>query len=328
MSDPVISIIIPVYNAEQFIKRCLLSILNQSFQHYEIICVNDCSPDNSQAIIDGVSPLFNGRLHTITNEGNLGGGASREKALRIACGQYVIFIDSDDYIANDYLEVYYRKAVEDGTDVVVGGFTKDIDGRLVRHSPSRGPWCLTTYSISCAKLYKRSFLIEHDIRYSNIRCGEDIFFGMCLLAEKASYSIIEYYGYHYFFNVGSTTNSVTPNQNMERGISTIFDQFLNRYDPNLLDLTTLKVIEYTYLANMLNALLVYGHGCGIFQMKDKIAFFHNDLKEKFPHYLSNPYLNPFKAKGQTAKIRFCVSAVCALAKIHADKLFFFAVSIL
>lgn len=84
-----VSVIVPVYNVEQYLARCLDSILAQTYHDYEIICVNDCSPDNSSAILSEYASKHPDRIKVITNEVNLGLGLSREKALEVACGEFV-----------------------------------------------------------------------------------------------------------------------------------------------------------------------------------------------------------------------------------------------
>ena len=156
-----VSVIVPVYNVEQYLARCLDSILAQTYDDYEIICVNDCSPDNSSTILSEYVSKHSDRIKVITNEVNLGLGLSREKALG------VMFIDSDDYIKPDYLQ-HYLDATKDGDyDIVVGGYIRDIDGKLTEHYLSDTVWSSTTYAIACSKLYRRSFISENDLHQSN-----------------------------------------------------------------------------------------------------------------------------------------------------------------
>lgn len=83
------------------------------------------------------------------------------------------------------------------------------------------------------------------------------------------------------------------------------------------------MIEYTYLANMINTLFVFNRGCGIHLMKEKLAFMRRDLQEKFPDYESNPYIGLLKPKGQTLKIRLGVGITMLLKKAHLDALLFY-----
>ena len=95
-----VTLIVPVYNVEKYLKRCIDSILNQSYKNIEIICVNDCSPDNSQEILNDYEKKQ--QIRVIINEKNMGLGKSRERALKESTGKYIMFIDSDDYIDTYY----------------------------------------------------------------------------------------------------------------------------------------------------------------------------------------------------------------------------------
>lgn len=122
-----VTLIVPVYNVEKYLRRCLDSLLNQTYDNIEILCVNDCSPDNSQDILEEYEKA--GRIKVIVNDENLGLGKSRERALNKSTGNYVMFIDSDDYIAADYVEKYINAMKHGDYDIVIGGYTRDIDGK-------------------------------------------------------------------------------------------------------------------------------------------------------------------------------------------------------
>lgn len=326
--SPAVSIIIPVYNASQFLNRCLNSALSQSVKEVEIICINDRSTDNSLEILSHYAADYPGFISVIDNDTNIGGGRSREKGLRAARGSFVTFLDSDDYLAPDFVERYLQAMQEKQVDVIIGGFTKDYEGRFVKVPATKGPWGLTTYSISCAKMYRKDFLIANCIQYSPIKCGEDIYFGLDLFYHGASYRTIDYNGYYYYFNERSTTNSMTANQGMERNVSSIFSHFISNHDLEALSEADRDVIEYTYLANMINALLVYDRGCGLRLMREKVDLFFSDLATLFPNFKNNRFVGLTKPCGQSAKIRLAVGIMLGLHKVHLDRPLYYLVSLL
>ena len=120
MKNPAISVVIPMYNAEEFIGECLDSLLMQTFQDFEVIVVDDCSTDNSVALVESYAPKFDGRLtltHTETNSGG-GGYVPRNIGLSMASGEYVYFMDADDFIMLNALETLHAAAKEYNADVV------------------------------------------------------------------------------------------------------------------------------------------------------------------------------------------------------------------
>lgn len=119
-----ISIIIPVYNRERFLKKCLYSIFNQKTKYkYEVICINDGSTDNSLEILRSFQIEYPDKL-VIINQDNQGASAARNHGIEIAKGEYLGFIDSDDYVAEDYIDKIISKAKESNADIIQVGYSR------------------------------------------------------------------------------------------------------------------------------------------------------------------------------------------------------------
>ena len=120
MEIPVISVVIPLYNAKEYIGECLNSILAQTFQKFEVIVVDDCSKDGSIAVVESYVPKFDGRLRVMKTKKNSGGGGyiPRNIGLNLANGEYIFFADADDYLAKNALEILYNAATKNDADVV------------------------------------------------------------------------------------------------------------------------------------------------------------------------------------------------------------------
>lgn len=321
-----ISVIVPVYNVEKYLSRCLDSLLNQDYKDYEIICVNDCSQDNSLSILKKYEKE-NSKIKVITNEINMGLGMTRENGMKIATGDYIMFVDSDDYVKQDYISMYANEIINDDYDIIVAGYIRDVDGKLKNNFVSNSIWSTLTYTISCAKMFRKSFLIDNNIHFSKIRCGEDVYFSLSLFYNKPKYKVINYCGYYYYFNRNSITGNVRKNKNLEKFISEIFTEFMNDYDISALDIKDQEIIEYAYVTNMINALIAYGHGIGLKKMRQEYRFFKNDLQNKFPNYKLNSNYGIFKPKGQTKKIRYSVGIVMMLEKLNLSKFLFYLISL-
>ena len=111
-----ISIIMPIYNAEIYLEESVNSILNQNFEDFELICIDDGSTDNSLAILNEISKK-DSRLRVISQK-NLGAGAARNKGIKESLGEYICFIDSDDYVIPEYLEIAYDNITSNNSDIV------------------------------------------------------------------------------------------------------------------------------------------------------------------------------------------------------------------
>ena len=114
---PKISLIIPIYNVEKYIEECLNSAINQTLKDIEIICINDCTKDNSMEIVEQFAKNDN-RIKVIHHDKNKGLGAARNTGMKYANGEYLAFLDSDDYVDINFLECLYNKAQETKADIV------------------------------------------------------------------------------------------------------------------------------------------------------------------------------------------------------------------
>lgn len=116
---PLVSIVIPVYNVERYVERCLLSIQQQTLTDIELIVVNDCTPDNAMGIVQRMSQ-DDQRIRIINCEENVGPMIAREKGYMAASGEYITFCDGDDYLPLTAMENFYSAATESGADIVCG----------------------------------------------------------------------------------------------------------------------------------------------------------------------------------------------------------------
>ena len=127
MQQPKISIIIPVYNVEKYLKRCVESLTNQTLKDIEIILVDDESTDSSPIICDELAKQ-DARIKVIHKK-NEGAGLSRNVALKIAEGEYIGFVDSDDFVAEDMFESLLNTAEKYGSDLVLSN-VRFVDGNM------------------------------------------------------------------------------------------------------------------------------------------------------------------------------------------------------
>lgn len=209
MNTPQFSIIVPVYGTEKYITKCLDSIRNQSFDDFEVIIVNDGSPDNSQQIIDNFVKK-DSRFKSFHKK-NGGLSDARNFGVTKASGEYIVFVDSDDYISQDLLARIHE--VQDGVDVV-RFFHQDVseEGRVLGASdvckgeislPDRFQFEL----VEAAWLYAycRTFWIENNFQYAVGRLHEDFGLTPLVLAKADTVVAIDYIGYNYVHRQESIT---------------------------------------------------------------------------------------------------------------------------
>lgn len=181
---PVISIIIPVYNTELFLRECLDSVIDQTFSNIEIICVNDSSPDNSQTILDDYAKLDDRII--IVNRPNGGRSAARNSGLKIATGEYILFLDSDDTYRNDTCELSLNAILYDnvdmvcfGTDIIGDKWKSDDFYYGIRHTGNitlNDSILMDVNASVCNKLFKHCLIKKYGIYFPEGFVYEDAAF--------------------------------------------------------------------------------------------------------------------------------------------------------
>lgn len=204
-----VSVVIPVYNTEKFVKKCVDSILSQTYQNIEVILINDGSKDNSLKVLNEYK---NNKKVKIFNQENHGAAYTRNFGLKKAVGEYITFIDSDDYINKEYIEIYVKN-FDKNTDIVLGGYNKEFPNKKKMFLHQKSTWDVYRFSATCGKMYKRNFLIKNSIEYGNTEFLEDVIFNLSCLFKQAKYKIIKYSGYNYVYNEASISENYGRNEN-------------------------------------------------------------------------------------------------------------------
>ena len=228
-----ISIVIPVYNVEVYLQRCITSIVEQSYTNLEIILVDDGSLDQSGVICDEFAKQDT-RIKVI-HKSNEGLGLTRNAGIKNAKGDYICFIDSDDYIDRKYIETLYSTLKMQGADVCYCGHTKDIDGKYEkRENPLAGGiycgseikekiiprMCGCRYGndniemSSCMAIYSMRLINEYSLEFPSERqyISEDLIFNINYLSLCNKICISDCVGYFYVTVKSSLTRKYNPDR--------------------------------------------------------------------------------------------------------------------
>lgn len=294
-----ISIIVPIYNVEKYLHKCVDSILNQTFKNYELILVDDGSPDNSPKIADEYAEKYP-EIITVLHKKNGGVGDARNYGISHAKGEYILILDSDDYIENDMLECLYNSNLGLNSDIVVCGYKcvnesgnilsimgeKLPEGKIMTLKENKE--LLLINSAPWNKMYKRQIFMDYeDIRYPSGVWYEDIRVTLKLINVAKSITYVNKPLYNYLWREGSQTNNNNCDRNSEimDGMEDIFTYFKNNgtykeYENELEYITILHV----YLAASVRVLMI-----------DKnhklLEEFRKFLNQNFPHWEKNKYLH-------------------------------------
>ncbi|HGN9116714.1 TPA: glycosyltransferase family 2 protein, partial [Providencia stuartii] len=215
---PNVSVIMPVYNAERYIEKSLLSLLNQTLSDFEIIIIDDGSTDKSLAIINNIleQNLKNKNIITLISRENKGVAATRAEGISLAKGDYIIHIDSDDWVEHNWLQLMYETAIKNESDIVICDYTVVYNKKKHRvyqscsSSRQENIEFLLTNKLSNSnwdKLIRRSILTKNNINFKkNFNMGEDFLFTLKALfySQKTTHISKSLYYYN-----KSNQNSLT-----------------------------------------------------------------------------------------------------------------------
>ena len=220
-----ISVIIPVWNVENYIKRCLDSLVNQTFKDLEFIFIDDCGTDNSIKIVEQYA-IKDSRIKIIKNDTNIGPGPSRNKGIEIAKGEFLSFIDADDWVSLDWYDALYHEAQKNDVDIVKGDmkwvdesgnditpktykYTNDrVKARIVNGEPLYRALKTTHWSM----LYSKYLFEDKNIRYGNMLYGEDSLFLMRVFLMEPKIVFCDIVFYYRLIR----SDSLTANVNFEK----------------------------------------------------------------------------------------------------------------
>jgi len=247
---PAISIIVPVYNVEQYLHQCINSILAQTFTDFECILVNDCSSDNSPGICDEYAEVDN-RIKVIHNKSNMGSSLSRKVGLENSSGEYIQFVDSDDWIENDMLEKLYRKAISENYDITIYDcfYVKNGTKEIIKQEFSGFDKTAIIKDIISFRVrtYLVNKLVKKDlyfwVEFPEDSCSEDYVITIQNVCNSKKIGYINEPLYNYRYNAQSLSNNINTrvnarieeNRNWRRLINILMEKYdnLNIFEPDL-----------------------------------------------------------------------------------------------
>lgn len=230
--NPLISVIVPIYNVEAYLPRCLDSIVNQTYRNLEIVLVDDGSPDNCDAICDDYA-LRDHRIRVIHKE-NGGVSSARNTGLDIMQGQYLMFVDSDDWISPDAVQALYERLIRDDSDMAIGHMVKVFDDGSIRQVYYRAEDAVLTKAealrrlgltgdIPCYpvnKLYRREIFSK--LRYRPISRAEDVWILPHVLDACDTISLDSRVLYYYYQRSTSIVHNSKDPQLLESAAATLY----------------------------------------------------------------------------------------------------------
>ena len=290
-----VSVIIPVYNVEEYIDKCLKSLVNQTLKEIEIIVVNDGSPDNSQKIIDKYVKKYPDKVKSFIKE-NGGQGSARNYGLLQAKGEYIAYVDSDDWVETNMFEEMYNKAISDNSDIVVcGNNVVSMSGEIIKVEPAviyndTNLDILFGKMAVWNKIYKKELLLKNKIEFRQKVWYEDIDFSVKILFDSLNVSFVDKPFYNYLLRPGSTMNNSNIKRNLELNLA--FDEMLDYFKKNNKLEKNYEKLEFLCLYHMYVSGITRVINCKV-PMKDKkiiINKYIDYVKNNFKTFKNNKYI--------------------------------------
>lgn len=321
-----VTIVIPVYNSEKYIAKCLESVLNQTYKDFEILVINDGSKDNSKKIIDEYAEKYPEKIKAIHQE-NKGVSITRNNAIKMVKTEYIMFMDNDDFIDKDYIEVLVENIEKEKYDVVISGYRRpNENGKILKTMKLENEeWSKMMILAPWAKIYRTNYLVENNIEFLNNNIGEDVYFNLQAMLISNKIKIIDYVGYNWFFNTKSVSNTI------QKDITKIEVFKLLNECYNVLKEKGLLEKKYELIEMHFIRYIIWFISFSTKRIDKKIIDDYYDklfnwLQERFPNYKHNKLIGIRKPKGEILGIRLLYLIFMIAHKMKLGKLLVFVYS--
>lgn len=291
-----LSIIVPVYGVEKYIDKCLNSLVKQSLKEIEIIVVNDGTKDNSQKIIDKYVKKYPDKIKSYIKE-NGGQGSARNYGLKKTTGEYIGYVDSDDFVEKDMYKKLYNKAKENNYDIVVCGNynvsedyqNKNIDAFINNYNTDLENIFFGKMAV-WNKIYKRDILIKNKLEFKEKVWYEDLAFTLKAIMNSNTFAFIDEPLYDYLIREGSTMNNSNVQRNLE--ILDAFNDILSYIQHNkkeeYFDKVEFLAIDHIYISAIVRILKANADNKIKKETVNELICYMN---KNFPNYKNNKYIN-------------------------------------
>lgn len=320
MERKLASVIVPVYNSEKYLENCARSVLDQTYDNFELILIDDGSKDGSYEIMEKLHKECPDKVRIYKQE-NSGVAITRNRAIEYAKGEYLFFMDNDDWMDSDFVERLMDAFDRTDADYVIGGYRQVRDGEVVANQePKDCIWSRYKYVVPWARAFKKSFMVDNKIEFLNVKMGEETYIAvLCAILAKKVCVVEDYIGYNNRLHAASVSASVQ--KGFKEGVSPIpmLRAIHDFIDMDALTSEQREYLEYFYLRYNIWYLLYSGRGTGKKKMQEQYRAMYDLLKEYFPNYRKNKIVSLTKPDGETTSSRLIIWMFDKLEKLHLDK---------
>ncbi len=315
-----ISVIIPVYNAQASIVKCLDSILANNFIDFEIILINDGSIDDSWKILQDYQKKHPEKIKIFKQE-NSGVAVTRNRGIQLAACEYVMFVDNDDWVEQDYLQLFFEEIALKKLDIVIGGYKRVTKRKILFEMRlMQVEWSKYMIMAPWAKIYRREFLLRNKLAFLDNNIGEDVYFNLQAVNLTDKIAIIDYCGYNWFYNENSVSNTSQKTFENKLNVQNLLDLSYNQLKK--IGVINKQEIEFYFTRYIVWYLLFAGKKSSYNAICLEFQKTFDWLKNKFPNFVKNKNIALKNPQGEALKNRLIVFSFIFLYKLKLLKIFF------
>lgn len=307
-----VSVVVPVYNAEEHLSFCLDSILNQTYKNIQIVAVNDGSTDSSADILEKYKEKHPDIFKVITKE-NSGVSDTRNLGIKEADGYYLMFSDNDDYMEPDFIETLVKS--DEGYDIIISGYKRvKYSGKTIfQVKLDDKPLSPYIQLASWGKLYNMDFVKKNNFKFLKTAIADDFYFNISAYNKTEKIKTLPIMGYHWMYNEASLSNTDS--------------KALNRTDDLIGTLETIKksvccknkeIIEYFFLRTAVYYILFSCKGTTKKQIDEAYCKLFDWLKKNTSK--KNKYISLFRDYGELTNVKIIIWGFKTLQKLGLARL--------
>jgi glycosyltransferase involved in cell wall biosynthesis len=301
-AQPLVSVLIPVYNAGSYLARCLDSALGQTYPAIELVVVDDGSTDSSPQLIDRYAARHD-TLMVVEHQANAGAAAARNRAIELSHGAYVCFMDNDDWMDEDMVERLVEVCLREDADLACCGYRRPTDkgAVMLEAIPQAGQeWAPFLVEAAWAKLYRRELVVDHALRFLDTNIDEDLYFTLPATLHARRIAVVPHAGYNWFYNTASVSNTAQRSSTGLRFESTmddILDDLARR------GLARTPLVDH-YFVRLVTWFVLYTRaGDGRRKARENLRHYRAWLDEHIEGWRRDPYARPGRPVGDALQNR-------------------------
>ena len=324
-----VTIIIPAFNAEKYIYKCLESVVHQSYTDFDVIIVNDGSSDGTENILKEYKTKYS--FVNYYNKQNGGLSSARNYGMeKLDQSKYVVFLDSDDYLDSEYLHYLVTKAEEKQSDVVCSGqYRITEDGQIISHVQyhlDEKEKCVLRHLNMHGKMYRVDYIRKHNLIFPEGKTYEDNSFNLAAFFLTENIDFLQYEGYYQLVHLDSITTkkinkSDIPFHELEQSVKYVIEHKPNDYD----------VFEYTLMSFFTYFILEANRKHRYYKLSDRKSdagvlkelcdYARRILECYCPSYIYNPYLSVYRKNDIEIKQKIAVAVFMRMIHWKCAKFF-------